>query len=73
MDVQNLASLNGLTAFNTCHCGGTYSEKFSDETRLTLEWKPGRYLGRVYRRNDILKDWTTYNEIEAYFQTKDKV
>lgn len=75
-EIQAIAKRHGLDNYNTCTCGGTYTEKFDDGS-VWMEWKPGRYIGRFRKRNSVLMDWTTAGKLEKYideyFQTKDAV
>lgn len=62
--IKEIATEFKLTVFNTCTCGGYYTEKFSDiKGQVTMEWRKGRYLGRLRKRNEVIIDWTSVDKL----------
>lgn len=68
LSVKELADKYNLTDIGLCNCGGYPTRKFSDG-KITLSWRINKYVFKVKRKNDTIKNWTPVNKLADYLQT----
>ncbi len=67
LSIKELADKYKLQDIGTCNCGGYPTRKFSNG-EYTLSWRIHKYVFKMKRRNETLKQWTAIKYLSEYLE-----